>query len=62
MKLTYGYTVKDNSDEYVKIAERAVDKFSVATAPGAYLVDVFPSCKFKAVPNWKLFNTWRIGV
>ncbi|KAF8607192.1 hypothetical protein BDV93DRAFT_505423 [Ceratobasidium sp. AG-I] len=35
VKLTYGYTVKDKSDEYIS--------FSVATAPGMFMADVLPS-------------------
>ncbi|QRV98821.1 cytochrome P450 family protein [Ceratobasidium sp. AG-Ba] len=42
VKLTYGYTVSDNSNEYLKIAERAMDSFSVLTTPGAFMVDFFP--------------------
>ncbi|KAF8607170.1 cytochrome P450 [Ceratobasidium sp. AG-I] len=60
VKLTYGYTVKDNSDEYIRVAERALNTFSTATTPGAFLVDVFPSLKY--VP-WAPFKQtavkWR---
>ena len=61
MKLTYGYTVKDKSDEYIKVAERAVNTFSAATAPGAFLVDIFPSreservCLFRRISIDSIF-------
>ncbi|KAG8717350.1 hypothetical protein FRC09_014425 [Ceratobasidium sp. 395] len=42
VKLTYGYTVHDTSDEYIMAAEQAMDSFSHLSAPGAYLVDIFP--------------------
>ncbi|KAG8742332.1 hypothetical protein FRC12_015392 [Ceratobasidium sp. 428] len=42
VKLTYGYTVHDISDEYVIAAEQAMDSFSHLTAPGAFMVDIFP--------------------
>ncbi|KAF8607171.1 cytochrome P450 [Ceratobasidium sp. AG-I] len=60
VKLTYGYTVSDNSDEYLKVAERAVNKFSAATAPGAFLVDVFPSLKYMPwAPFKRTAMKWR---
>jgi hypothetical protein len=42
LRLTYGYTPKDEEDEYIAIAERAVDSFSLLTTPGMFMVDVFP--------------------
>lgn len=56
MKLTYGYTVRDRSDEYIKIAERAMITFSAATTPGAFLVDIFPSRKSNVVSNREGLN------
>ena len=51
VKLTYGYTVKDKSDEYITVAERAAESFSVATTPGMFMVDVLPSRMFNFVSN-----------
>ena len=46
VKLIYGYTVKDKSDEYIIVAERAAESFSIATTPGMFMVDVLPSRTF----------------
>ena len=41
--ITYGYSVKENDDPYMKIVEAAVDGFSETLRPGAFLVDTIPS-------------------
>ncbi|QRW13374.1 cytochrome P450 family protein [Ceratobasidium sp. AG-Ba] len=46
VKLTYGYTVHDNSNEYIIMAERAMDSFSTLTTPGAFMVDFFPWLRY----------------
>ncbi|KAG9083670.1 hypothetical protein FRC06_004424 [Ceratobasidium sp. 370] len=46
LKLTYGYTVHDQSDEYITAAEQAMESFSLLTAPGAFIVDMFPWLQF----------------
>lgn len=51
IKLTYGYTVKDKSDEYIRMAEQAVGAFSEAATPGMFLVDVFPLREPKSVSS-----------
>lgn len=40
--ITFGYQVKKHNDPLVKIAQDAVDTFSQATLPAAFLVDTFP--------------------
>ncbi|KAK7046001.1 hypothetical protein VNI00_006996 [Paramarasmius palmivorus] len=45
MKLTYGIEVQEKDDPFVELIEHANDNFNLATAPGAFLVDVFPSLK-----------------
>ena len=50
MRLTYGYEVQDDKDPFVTLIERANDNFSVATVPGAFLVDFFPWLKH--FPEW----------
>ncbi|KAK1231056.1 hypothetical protein PQX77_005832 [Marasmius sp. AFHP31] len=45
MKITYGIEVQEDSDPFVELIEHANDNFSLATAPGAFLVDVFPSLR-----------------
>ncbi|KAE9406913.1 cytochrome P450 [Gymnopus androsaceus JB14] len=45
MKLSYGIEVQEENDPFVSLIERANDNFSLATKPGAFLVDVFPSLR-----------------
>ena len=45
LKLAYGYTAKEENDPIVRIAEEAMDGFSKASEPGAFLVDRFPLCE-----------------
>jgi hypothetical protein len=45
VRLTYGYTPKDEGDEYIKQAELVMGAFSLASTPGAFLVDTFPICE-----------------
>lgn len=60
IKLTYGYTVKDESDEFIVRAERSVDSFSYASTPGRYLVDTFPFLKFLPwAPFKRAAAEWR---
>ena len=40
--ITYGYQIQKEHDPLIKIAETAVDTFSRATLPAAFLVDTFP--------------------
>ncbi|CAE7175224.1 unnamed protein product [Rhizoctonia solani] len=46
VRLTYGYTPKDQDDRYVKIAEVAMDNFSLTTTPGAFMVDIFSILRY----------------
>ncbi|KAJ7164529.1 cytochrome P450 [Mycena filopes] len=43
LRITYGIEVPDEQDSFVVLIEKANDNFNVATAPGAFLVDVFPA-------------------
>ncbi|KAG7085838.1 hypothetical protein E1B28_003375 [Marasmius oreades] len=45
MKIAYGIEVLEENDPFVELIEYANDHFSAATAPGAFLVDVFPSLR-----------------
>ncbi|KAF9058629.1 cytochrome P450 [Rhodocollybia butyracea] len=45
MKLTYGIDVQEENDPFVTLIEQANDNFSLATKPGAFLIDIFPSLK-----------------
>ncbi|CAE7110694.1 unnamed protein product [Rhizoctonia solani] len=46
VRLTYGYTPKDQDNEYIKIAELVMDHFSLASTPGAFMVDIFPILRY----------------
>ncbi|GJJ06166.1 hypothetical protein Clacol_000355 [Clathrus columnatus] len=54
LKATYGYSIPDgeegNDDLMVKLPERGLHEFSIAQAPGAFLVDLIPLLKY--VPPW----------
>lgn len=50
MKRVYGHDVVDGDDHYVRLNEEASLSTSIAAAPGAFLVDLFPSLKH--VPEW----------
>lgn len=42
--IRYGHTVVDNNDPYVRLVEEASQSTSEAAVPGAFMVDLFPSC------------------
>jgi cytochrome P450 len=50
LRISHGYEVKENNDPFIDLADRAVDQFSRAITPGAFMVDIVP---FLAnVPEW----------
>ncbi|KAH9928065.1 cytochrome P450 [Fomitopsis serialis] len=57
LKIIYGYTVEKENDEYLRIVDTAMDEFSVATAPGAYLADIFPILTH--IPAWFPGAQWK---
>lgn len=57
MKMTYGYEVQEGLDPMIELVEMAVQQFSVSTAPGAFLVDVFPALRY--VPSWFPGGKWK---
>ena len=44
MKIAYGYTIQDEDDHFIAIAEEASKIIAVASAPGKWLVDSIPIC------------------
>ncbi|KAJ7648325.1 cytochrome P450 [Mycena polygramma] len=50
MDVTYGITVRDTDDPYIRIAKDAMHAMSFATIPGAFLVESIPALKY--VPDW----------
>ena len=43
--ITYGYSVKENEDPYVELVDGAVSGLNETVVPGAFLVDIIPSCE-----------------
>ncbi|KZT12691.1 cytochrome P450 [Laetiporus sulphureus 93-53] len=50
MRVTYGYPVKKEDDPMITLPMKAMDNFSAATAPGAFLVDFIPQLRY--LPEW----------
>ncbi|KAK6985030.1 cytochrome P450 [Favolaschia claudopus] len=50
MDITYGIDVRETEDPYINIAEKAMYGLSVASVPGAFLVESLPVLKY--VPDW----------
>ncbi|KAG2152670.1 cytochrome P450 [Suillus bovinus] len=50
LRISYGYEVKESNDPFVDIADRALEQFSLATAHGAFMVDMIPL--LAKVPEW----------
>lgn len=47
LKIAYGYTIEPHKrDPLVHIANLALEHFSIAGTPGAWLVDMIPLCEF----------------
>jgi hypothetical protein len=47
LRISHGYEVQEGVDPFVELADQATDQFSLATAPGGFLVDLIPACKTK---------------
>ncbi|KAG8762903.1 hypothetical protein FRC11_007232, partial [Ceratobasidium sp. 423] len=59
-KLTYGYDVRDESDEFIAKAERALGVFAYTSTPGTFLVDFFPFLKYLPwAPFKRAAAEWR---
>ncbi|KAI1636259.1 cytochrome P450 [Biscogniauxia mediterranea] len=51
LKIAYGYKVdQHNQDPFVALADNALEQFSLASVPGAWLVDTVPALKY--LPEW----------
>ena len=48
--MSHGYEVHEGYDPIVDLVDTATEQFSLATSPGAFLVDVFPILRH--VPSW----------
>ena len=47
LKVTYGYTVQEEKDPFIELAEKVMAVFSRLVTPGAYLVDLIPAREAK---------------
>ena len=46
LKIVYGYNIEQfKKDDLLDRMNETMDNFGKATAPGAYMVDLFPFCK-----------------
>ncbi|KAK7037967.1 cytochrome P450 [Favolaschia claudopus] len=50
LRITYGYTVRDETDPMLDLVNKVMDDFSQAIIPGAFLVDLLPILKY--IPTW----------
>ncbi|KAI0371242.1 CyP450 monooxygenase [Pilatotrama ljubarskyi] len=50
MRIAYGIDIKEENDEYVKMAEEGLAAFSRLLVPGKYLVELFPILRI--LPKW----------
>ncbi|TCD68842.1 hypothetical protein EIP91_009556 [Steccherinum ochraceum] len=50
LMISHGYKVQEGHDAYVEVVNDAMDKFTVATATGAFLVDILPVLRY--IPQW----------
>ncbi|KAF5387612.1 hypothetical protein D9615_000087 [Tricholomella constricta] len=50
LRISHGYEVKESRDPFIELADQATEQFSLATAPGGYLVDSLPVLCH--VPTW----------
>ncbi|CAA7260281.1 unnamed protein product [Cyclocybe aegerita] len=50
LRISHGYEVKEGIDPLVELADIATEQFSLASAPGGWLVDVIPALRH--IPLW----------
>ncbi|KAJ3772789.1 cytochrome P450 [Lentinula raphanica] len=57
MKIAYGYSLTENNDPFIQIAEESARISGWALAPGRWLVDYYPIVRF--IPSWFPFAQFR---
>ena len=57
LMIAYGYPLEENDDPYLRVAEASMSGFSEVVVPGAFLVDVIPSCKLRSLLSCATGNT-----
>ncbi|PBK60866.1 cytochrome P450 [Armillaria solidipes] len=50
LQISHGYAIQEENDPFVKLAEEAMDQFSLSTAPGSFLVNLIPILRH--IPEW----------
>ncbi len=45
LRITHGYEAREANDPFIELADKATEQFSLATAPGGWMVDFIPWCK-----------------
>ena len=46
LRIAYGYEIEEGDDPFVSTVDKAMEHFSLSSAPGCFLVDLVPSCTF----------------
>jgi len=57
LDMAYGYKIKGENDPLVHTVDHATEEFALATAPGAFLADIFPF--LMRVPDWMPGAEWK---
>jgi len=57
LRISHGYEVQEKDDPFVALADKANGEFSIASTPGAFLVDTFPALRH--VPQWFPGGGWK---
>lgn len=50
LQISYGYTIQEEDDPFIELAERTMNQFSLATASGGFLANLVPI--LTRVPDW----------
>lgn len=50
LRISHGYEVNETEDPFVTLADIATDQFSLATAPGVFMVNLIP--QLRQLPDW----------
>ena len=50
LKMVYDYTIEPyNRDPFVDLADGGIEQFSLASVPGAWIVDIMPFCMYSQI-------------
>lgn len=51
MKITYGYTLTDSDDPFIRVAEESAQISGWALTPGRWMVDYYPIGVYLTIPH-----------